>query len=170
VERHYSPEAERYPDKGIRWTGQLRHRTAASRMPYIVIPKAAADHFGIMVDDEISVSISDTEHESEEEYYHVSKMGKSFIVVLSKLKKREKDGGTPVLTRMTEKIQPDARDPITGETRDPVTGVYAEIVMKAHPGTGRKDLCWWADSDLKLAETFGVKVLRPSLDKDLKPL
>lgn len=156
--RAYHPETERYPAEGITWTGRIRAlRDPEKRKPgkegqkkkeknptlYITIPKATVDRFDIRTDDEVSVRVGDREPESMDEWYHVSEMSGSKIVILSKLNRMEIRENVP--------------------SKIPEIGEYATIHMKAHPGTGRRNLCRWAETAMIEAEKEGVEIRRPSL-------
>lgn len=167
VIRSQRPESERYPREGITWTGRLRALRDPRRKEgkpkeeekkeptptlYVTIPKAYVERYGIMIDDEISAQVGDREPDSEKEYYHVSEMSGSKIVVLSKLKRMEARGDAP------------PRIPRIGEL---VTiRIKAETVKET---ARRRNLCHWADQELEEAREKGVPIVHPSLDDDLRP-
>lgn len=174
VIRSQRPESERYPEEGITWTGRLRALRDPRRKEgkpkekkkkeptptlYVTIPKAYVEQYGIMIDDEISAEViednkpdSNEEDDKGKEYYHVSEMSGSKIVVLSKQKRRETRGDAP--------------------PRIPRIGELVTIRIKAETKKEtkkRRDLCHWADQELEDAKEKGVPIVHPSLDDDLRP-
>lgn len=162
--RAYHPETERYPAGGITWTGRIRAlRDPERRKPgkegqdrkernptlYVTIPKATVERFDIRTDDEVSVRVGDRVPESMDEWYHVSEMSGSKIVILSKLNRMEIRENVP--------------------SKIPEIGEYVTVHMKAHPGTGRRNLCHWAEAAMIEAEKEGVEIRRPSLGENGSP-
>lgn len=176
--RAYHPENKRYPAEGITWTGRLRalrdpikkegkpkeeNKKEPTPTLYVTIPKAYVERYGIMIDDEISAEvIEDNKPDSKEEerkkederkeYYHVSEMSGSKIIVLSKQKRRETRGDAPPSI--------------------PRIGELVTIRIKAETKketARRRNLCHWAEQEMKDAEKEKVRIVHPSLTDDLKP-
>ena len=125
VARARNPETERYPPDGIVWADTLKTLERPARGDkkayttyYVRIPKSIVQKFGIMIDDEVSVKIGDTNRaNSWEEYYHVSRLGDGLAVILSKMARQ----GSETLARIGK-------------------GEHIMIEMRAHPYSGRREL------------------------------
>ena len=143
---------------------------------HVTIPYAYVQRYDIRVDDEVKVHIGDTEPDSEEyELYHVSKQGKSCIIVLSKLW-RTKGCRTP---------DPEASENDGGEDppeNDPYTfrgGEYRTVRIEPHRSKrGHWDLCYWysrarADKSGSIrfrSETWDLERDRPKDPERPEPL
>lgn len=181
--RSVHPEKERYPAEGVTWTGMIRAlREPKDRPPadpepepsketpeasetapkkdekkptptlYVTIPAVIVKRYNVMIDDEVSVQVGDYRPDSGKEFYHVSEMSGSKVVILSKLRRMEDRGDAP--------------------PRMPEIGEYVTVRMKAETlieTDKRRNLCHWAEQELKEAREEGIEILHPSLTDDLKP-
>lgn len=147
IARHYSPTSDRIPPEGIIVSGTVRILERPNdKKPYhtlyMTIPPATVRRWKLLQDDEVAVEIGDARPTSDYTFYHLSKMGGSMVIVLSKAERRG--------------------------SRIPEPGEYATIRITAHPGSGRWDLGSVWDK-IAVARMTWTSIDRHRLDDEFRP-
>ena len=149
IARHYSPTSGRIPPEGIIISGTVRileRKDPNDKKPYhtlyITIPPATVRRWHLLQDDEVAIEVGDTRPTSDYTFYHLSRMGGSMVIVLSKAERRG--------------------------SRIPEPGEYATIRITAHDGSGRWDLGSVWDK-IFVARMIGTPIDRGDLDENFRP-